>query len=209
MATTHMLAGMSLAIPLFIVAPEVAAIALVAGLIGGLFPDLDLYLHHRRTLHYPVMYPVGTLLALPFALLHPSAWTVAISVGLAAAALHTTMDLFGGGLELRPWEGTSNHGVYSHVHGRWLRPRRWVTYDGSPRDLVLATGMGLPLIAVVDGPIQVLVAGLLIVSATYVLLRKQLADLAVDIAHLLPTTLHRYVPDRYFGADQPSPSPAD
>ncbi|MFC6811755.1 metal-dependent hydrolase, partial [Natrialbaceae archaeon GCM10025810] len=103
MATTHAFAGMALALPVLATAPEFAPAAFVAGLVGGLVPDLDLYAGHRKTLHYPVYAPIAAVLAVAMALLAPSTATVALAVGLAAAALHAVTDVAGGGLELRPW----------------------------------------------------------------------------------------------------------
>lgn len=197
MATTHVLWGMVLALPVAAIAPEFAPAAFVAGLVGGLAPDLDLYAGHRKTLHYPVYAAIATVPAASFALLAPSTATVALAVGLAAAALHAVTDAAGGGLELRPWEGRSERAVYSHYHDRWIRPRRWVRYDGAPEDLALAGLATAPLVAAGDGPVTVVALALLAVSAIYVLLRKSLATVAERLAGLLPEPLLPYVPDRY------------
>lgn len=197
MGTTHGLWGMALAVPVATVAPEFAPIVFLAGLVGGIAPDLDLYAGHRKTLHYPVYYSVATVPAVALALLVPTAWTVAIAVGLAAAAFHSVSDVFGGGLELKPWQGTSERAVYDHYHGRWIRPRRWVRYDGAPEDLAVAGLLGVPLLAATDGALSVLVAALLAVSLVYTLLRKPLASVAERLVPFVPTALYPYVPGRY------------
>lgn len=197
MATTHALWGMALALPVVATAPEFAPVALLAGLIGGFAPDLDLYAGHRKTLHFPVYGTMATIVAVALALLSPSAVTVALAVGLAAAALHAVSDAFGSGLELRPWNGTSEKAVYSHYHDRWVRPRRLVRYDGAPEDLGLASIAAVPLIALGDGLTALIALGFVGVSAAYVLLRKWLADLAEQLVSLLPAPIHPYVPARY------------
>ena len=58
MLPTHALAGMALALPVALVAPEYAPAALAAGFVGGVLPDLDLYTGHRKTLHFPTYYSV-------------------------------------------------------------------------------------------------------------------------------------------------------
>lgn len=199
MATTHALWGMVLALPVAAVSPELAPVAFVAGFVGGLAPDLDLYTGHRRTLHYPVYASAAAVPALALALLVPSTWTVALAVGLAAAGLHAVADAFGGGLELRPWRGASERAVYSHYHDRWIRPRRWVRYDGAPEDLGLAALATVPLIAVADGTVTAVVLALVTVSVVYTLLRKPLAGLAERLVGLVPAPLHPYVPARYRG----------
>ncbi|WP_205596850.1 metal-dependent hydrolase [Halostella salina] len=196
MATTHALWGMVLAVPVLVVAPEYAPSAFVAGLAGGLAPDLDLYAGHRKTLHYPVYATLATVPAVGFAIASPSDPSVALGVGLAAAALHAVTDAAGGGLELRPWLASSERAVYSHYHGRWIEPRRWIRYDGAPEDLGLAGVAAVPLVVAGDGPTTAAVA-LLSVSALYVLLRKPLAALAESLVGLLPGPVLPYVPERY------------
>ncbi|ELY27144.1 membrane-bound metal-dependent hydrolase [Natrialba magadii ATCC 43099] len=200
MATTHALWGMALALPVIAAAPEYALAAFVAGLVGGLAPDLDLYTGHRKTLHYPVYASLAAVPAIVLAVVFPSTATVALAVGLGAAALHAGSDVLGGGLELRPWEGTSERAVYSHYHGQWLRPRRLVRYDGAPEDLALAGVAAVPIAVAGDALIAAVAVGFLTISAVYVLLRKRLAALAARLARLLPAPVRSYVPARYLEA---------
>lgn len=199
MAFTHALLGALLAVPLVVVAPDLAPVALVAGLAGGVFPDLDIYAGHRRTLHFPVFVQPLAVLALVVAALVPGPATVGLAWFLAAAGLHAAMDVLGGGLELRPWQGTSDRGVYSHFHGRWLAPRRVVTYDGSPGDLVMATGAGVVLVASFGPTVDGLVGVVLVAAGVYTLLRKRLADLWATLAGLLPAPVAGRLPERFAG----------
>ena len=146
MLPTHVLVGLALALPVAVAVPEHADIALTAGLLGGLIPDLDMYIGHRKTLHYPVYYSALAAVAAPVAALVPTTATIAAAMGLLGAAAHSVMDVFGGGLELRPWEATSSRAVYNHHHDRWLAPRRWIRYDGAPEDLVLSVVVAVPLL---------------------------------------------------------------
>lgn len=197
MLPSHALAGMALAIPLLVVAPEFATVGFVAGFIGGVFPDLDLYYGHRKTLHYPVYYPALAGIAIAIAVVLPTPATIALALFLAGAALHCLADVFGGGLELRPWEATSDRAVYDHFHGRWLAPRRLVRYDGSIEDLLLSVGLAIPLFVLLDGALQLVVLGSALVATVYVLLRRRLAQLAPDVVRLLPPEAVAYVPRRY------------
>jgi membrane-bound metal-dependent hydrolase YbcI (DUF457 family) len=197
MLSTHVLAGLALALPVVAVAPELAPAALVAGALGGAVPDFDMYAGHRQTLHFPVYYSMLAVPAAAVALFVPTALTVALAVGVAAAAAHCLMDVFGGGLELRPWEGRSTRAVYDHYNGRWLAPRRLIRYDGAPEDLVLASGFALLSITWLDGPAIPLVAALLSISLVYVLLRKWLADLAPTVFSKVPGPVEEHVPKRY------------
>jgi len=198
MATTHALAGLLLGALALFVAPEHALTAMLAGFAGGLFPDFDLPGAHRKTLHFPVYYSVLAVPALAVAAVVPTTETVAVAVFLAAAALHSVTDVLGGGLELRPWEGTSQEAVYSHYHGRWLRPRRWVGYDGSPADLAVASVLAIPPLVFVEGnlvgPLVVLTVA---VSVVYAVVRKRLADLAEILASAVPAPVRARLPDRF------------
>ncbi len=198
MATTHALAGLLLGAGVASLVPSLATEALIAGFLGGLLPDLDLYVAHRKTLHFPVGFGLSAVIATGAALLAPGPLTVAFAVFLAAAALHSASDVFGGGLELRPWEGRSNRAVYSHFHGRWLSPRRYIPYDGAPADLAVAATLGLGSVTVGDPAIvEPLVAVSLGISLVYTLVRKQLPEIAAAIPTLIPSQLRRYVPERY------------
>ncbi len=201
MLPTHALAGMALALPLLVVAPELAAVGFLAGFLGGVLPDLDLYAGHRRTLHYPVYYTVFSGIALPIAALWPSATTVAIAFLLLGAALHCVADVFGAGLELRPWEATADHAVYDHYHGRWIPARRVVRYDGSPEDLLLSASLAGPLLWAVDGWLQVVVSVTLGVAVVYVALRRRLAAAAPAVVRWLPAGVRPYLPERYHDDD--------
>ena len=197
MATTHALAGAAVATVAFVLAPEFAPLAVGAGFLGGLFPDFDIYVGHRRTLHYPVYYSIGAVPALVLAAIGPGPSTVAIAAFLVGAALHSASDVLGGGLELRPWHGHSERAVFDHFNGRWLPPKRWIPYDGAPRDLALAGALAVPTYVASSGMLRLLVGLTLIVSAAYTVLRKPLAEIARQLARLVPARVRPYVPDRY------------
>ncbi|WP_254765794.1 metal-dependent hydrolase [Salinilacihabitans rarus] len=197
MLPTHALGGMLLAAPLLAVAPEFATVGLLAGLVGGVLPDLDMYVGHRKTLHYPVYYPALAAVAVPLAALAPSPPTVVAAFLLLGAAAHCVADVFGGGLELRPWEGTSDRAVYDHYRGRWIPPRRAIRYDGSPEDFLLTAAFAAPLLAALDGPLRVVVAAAVVVAGVYVALRRTLAAVAAALVAALPSSALSYVPNRY------------
>lgn len=201
MATTHALAGVVLAVVFATLFPETAAgtipIPVVAAALGGLFPDFDLYVAHRKTLHFPVYFSVLAVPALAVAALAPTTLTLSVALFLAAAALHSVMDAFGSGLELKPWLGTSDRAVYDHYHGRWVRPRRWIRYDGAPEDLAAAALFAAPALYVFDGPVRSGVLVALGVSAGYVVLRKPMVTMAQRLVDSLPAGVLAYVPNRF------------
>ncbi|WP_186336612.1 metal-dependent hydrolase [Natrarchaeobaculum sulfurireducens] len=197
MLPTHALGGMVLALPLVAVAPELAPVGLVAGLLGGIVPDLDMYAGHRKTLHFPVYYSALAVPASVVAVIAPSTATVAVALFFLGAALHCLTDVFGSGLELRPWEGTSERAVYDHYRGTWIAPRRAVAYDGSPGDLLLSITLAVPLVLALEGVLQWLVIAALAVGIVYTALRRVLADLATVVVGVLPASAYPYVPERY------------
>ncbi|MFB6083223.1 MAG: metal-dependent hydrolase [Halorientalis sp.] len=189
MLPTHALAGMVLALPVAFAAPEFAPVALAAGFAGGILPDLDMYVGHRKTLHYPVYFSALAVGAAALALVVPLALTVGLAVFLSGAAFHSVTDAVGGGLELRPWEGTSDRAVYDHYRDRWIPPRRWIGYDGSPGDLLLSGVLAVPLLATVDGVFRLAVLAALTVAVVYTAVRRALPSLAERLVEEFGTVL--------------------
>lgn len=178
MATTHAAVGLLLALPLAIVAPDLAAAGGLAAIVGGIFPDLDLFAGiHRKTLHFPDYYWAGAVPALLAAALVPTAATVAVAYFLLSAAVHSVSDAFGAGTEPRPWERTSAEAVYLHSRSRWLRPRYWVRYDGAPEDYLLTILFLSPGLAVFGPTVRRVAITLILAGGAYTLVRKRLPDL--------------------------------
>lgn len=95
----------------------------LAGLVGGLFPDIDrleqIGLHHRRSLHYIFGYILLAIILLVISYYTsglPQFYLLALSCFLFGAWLHSFMDIFDGF-----WKSDINKGVYEHITGRWLR----------------------------------------------------------------------------------------
>ncbi|RCU47662.1 metal-dependent hydrolase [Haloplanus salinus] len=178
MATTHAAVGLLLAVPLAVLAPDLAVAGALAAIAGGVFPDLDLFAGvHRRTLHFPDYYWLGAIPALVAAALAPSAPTVAVAYFLLSAAIHSVSDAFGAGTEPRPWERTSVEAVYLHSRSRWLRPRYWVRYDGAPEDYLLTVLFMSPGLVLFDPPVGRVALTFIAVGGAYTLVRKRLPDL--------------------------------
>jgi hypothetical protein len=156
-----------------------------------------MYVGHRKTLHYPVYYSAAAAGAVPLAVFVPTTATVGVAVAALAAALHSVADAFGGGLELRPWEATSQQAVYDHYHGNWVTPRRWVRYDGAPEDFLLSSILAVPLWLVVDGYLASVVLGAVVVAAVYAASRRVLPTVAQRLVVVLPEPVVTYVPARY------------
>ena len=207
MATTHALVGVALAVLVGTLFPESAASTslapVAAAALGGFFPDFDLYAGHRRTLHFPVYFNVAaaaaTVGAVVAAVFVPGVAlaTASVALFLAAAGVHSAMDAVGGGLELRPWRGESNRAVYSHHHGRWIPPRRWVRYDGAPEDLLVAVAFAAPVVYAVDGPVETGVLLAVGVSAVYVVVRKPMVIATQAVVDALPQRVVDRLPARF------------
>jgi hypothetical protein len=175
MATTHAAVGLLLALPVTVLAPDLAPAAALAGMAGGVFPDLDLLAGvHRKTLHYPDYYWLGALPALVAVALAPGPVTVAVAFFLLAAAVHSVSDAFGAGTEPRPWERTSREAVYLHSRSRWIEPRYWVRYDGAPEDYLLTVVLFLPGLVAFGPAVRRLTLACLLVGGAYTLVRKRL-----------------------------------
>ena len=182
MATTHAFAGLAVVAPVAYAVPELAVPLAVGALLGGIAPDFDLVLEHRRTLHFPVYGVVAAVPAIVVGLVSPSSATAALAAVAVAAWLHAASDALGGGLEMDPWTNPTERAVYDHWRGRWLRPRRWVRYDGAPEDAALAVALAVPAFVVFEGHgwLEGLVVGGVAVSIAYALFRRQIARWSPD-----------------------------
>lgn len=199
MSTTHGLAGMALASLFALANPEYAAIAMGLGFLGGVFPDFDLYVGHRKTLHFPVYYWVGLAFVCAFSVLSPGPVVVGVVFFLLGAALHSVMDVFGGGLELRPWQNRSDRAVYNHAARRWHRPRRWIRYDGAPEDALLGVLLAILPTMVAGTSLRWLIGVTLVASLSYTLLRRRIPATTEWMVQFVPPSLHGYVPERFVG----------
>jgi len=178
LTSTHALSGAAVGASTAVVAPELLPVAVVVGLLAGVAPDLDLLWRHRKTTHFPVYGAVATLAAAVVAAATGSSLVLLLAVALAAFSLHPLMDILCGGVEVRPWEATSERAVYDHARRRWLRPRRLVRYAGAPEEVLVTAAVGLPVVAVTAGPLKQTVAVIMLVSGLFVALRRRLAPLS-------------------------------
>jgi len=160
-----------------------------------------MYVGHRKTLHFPVYYSAFAALALFAALAVPSAATVGAALFLLGAAVHSVADMYGGGLELRPWWGTPTAPCTTTTAGPGSPPRQLVRYDGAVEDLALSIGLSLPLLYLLNGLFQQVVLGTLVVAAVYTMTRRHLAELAAWITPYAPDALLPFLPDRYHDDD--------
>ena len=174
MATTHVFAALAVAAGVASVVPELASPLAVGAVLGGLAPDLDLLLEHRRTFHFPVLGLAVAGPAVAFALAFPSSLTAGVAAFAVAAWLHAASDAIGGGPEMNPWDEASERAVYDHVRGRWIRPRHWIRYDGAPEDAACAVALAVPALLVFEGWIAALVVVGIVVSVGYALVRRRL-----------------------------------
>lgn len=176
MAVTHALIGLLLGISSSLFWPEMIFYAASAGYIGGVFPDLDLAFNHRKTFHFPVIFSIVTGIAGIATIFNPSIIVIAAFYFFLSATVHSWIDIFGGGLETRPWIPSDDRGVYSHTLGKWFEPKRWIRYDGSPEDLIFSIAIAIPCFIFYTGLIRELVVLTLLVGGIYTLLRKKIVD---------------------------------
>ncbi|WP_226480594.1 metal-dependent hydrolase [Natrinema amylolyticum] len=180
MATTHVFTGLAVVAPVAYAAPEFAAALAVGAILGGLAPDFDLVVTHRRTLHFPV---AGLAIAVPavvVAAVSPSTLTLALAALAVTAWLHAASDAIGGGPEMDPWNERTERAVYDHVRGRWIRPRRWIRYDGAPEDAALGIALAIPALLVFDGRLTAVIVGGIAVSLVYTICRRRLVAWTPD-----------------------------
>jgi hypothetical protein len=175
MVITHVAVALLVATPVALVLPAYAPAAAAGAVLGGLLPDLDLFVGtHRRTLHFPVLGSVAAVACVAVAAAAPSSVSVGVAVAAVGAALHAASDALGAGEELRPWERTNPNAVYDHLTGRWWRARYVVPYDGHPRDLLVAVVAAAPPLVVLGRGVRVVLGVGLVVALVYTLFRRRL-----------------------------------
>ncbi len=180
MATTHVFTGLAIVTPVAYFVPEFALALGIGAILGGLAPDFDLVFAHRRTLHFPVAGLAVAVPAVTVAAMAPSSPTLAGAAVAVTAWLHAASDALGGGPEMDPWNDRTERAVYDHVRGRWIRPRRWIRYDGAPEDAVVAVVLAVPALLVFDGWLVAVIAGCVVASLLYALLRRRLVAWTPD-----------------------------
>lgn len=171
MVFTHGLVGILFAALLAPFFPGSTLSLFIAGLVGGLFPDVDMLFVHRRTLHFPVL---ATVLASALAVVLAVTGSQPVAllfVAAAGSAAHCLMDTLGGGKEMRPWRETDDRAVYDHVRGQWITPRR-VFYDGSLPDLGLSVAVGGTAVWLLPARFTVPVAALVGLAVIYTTIRR-------------------------------------
>ncbi len=180
MATTHAFVALAAVAPVAYAAPPELATPLAAGaILGGLAPDLDVAVEHRRTLHFPLLGSLPAATAIAVALIATTHLSVALAAFAVGAWLHAASDAIGGGPEFDPWTNPTERAVYDHLRGRWIRPRRWIRYDGAPEDAAAALLLAVPVLFVFDARwIRGLAVAGIVVSVGYALLRRRVAEWA-------------------------------
>ena len=180
MGSTHALFGMLLGSTILLWQPELLLPVGLAAFIGGLFPDLDMPFDHRETLHYPVQFWFVAVIALVYAVLSPGIYTVSMFYFVLAAAVHSTSDILGGGLEEKPWKMSADRAVYDHFNEKWWSPRYFIRYDGSPEDLLLTILFGAACYLIYSPNYTALIGFTVLISAIYAAVRKRIVDWAPD-----------------------------
>lgn len=177
MAPTHVFVALLFSSPLMLLSPESALLIFVAAVVGGFFPDFDLFFGtHRKTLHFPTGYLAAVLFFGLITLVYTTPLTLVLASVAIGVSSHVFGDLLGAGLEHEPWKQTSDKGVYNHVRKEWLAPTFLLGHDGSYKDLLVLLVIS-PVIyrLYTDVPyIQGFVIGIILLSIVYSVTRKVL-----------------------------------
>lgn len=150
MASTHAAYGFVTSYPLILLfvsvtspttyamVMPVTAWLVIAGMVGGVFPDLDQlqfwgppsiskHFRHKDTCHYISGYFIATAALLTATVFVPSyaLWLLGMACASFGAGFHSLMDLLDG------WnDGNPAWGIFEHVTKRWLPSLRWVMFAG-------------------------------------------------------------------------------
>lgn len=198
MATTHAYVGLAVAFASLPVTARhaPATSVLFAAFVGGLVPDLDLITSHRKTLHFPVLYPVAACGLLGLAAVAGGGALFVLGIAVASAGLHSLSDVLGGGVGYEPWKQSSSKAVYNHMLGRWHKPRRLVRYSGAPEDFALCAVAAIPvaLSPSLGPPLRAALLAILAGSGLYAVSRRRLSSVAASLRSVLPATVVHRLP---------------
>lgn len=146
MTPNHGTAGLLLALTVTEWHPELLGVVAIAAFAGGVFPDFDAKLQHRKTLHYPAYYGLLTGLFVLAAAVIGAPPLVVGAYFFGAAALHCYSDYF---VAIRKSSDKPDGDgvIFLHPPGQWIGPMTLVRYAGSPEDLLVGLLLAvLPLL---------------------------------------------------------------
>ncbi|MFB6174867.1 MAG: hypothetical protein ABEJ87_02730 [Candidatus Nanohalobium sp.] len=144
MLSTHILTGGCLGLIYSLFTGDTQALLVFIGMISSVFPDMDFFLDHRKTLHRPLEYSILGLFAAGFySLSHVNALLL-VSLILVSMGLHSFSEIFS---EPRSLDGKGSKAVFNHLNGRWMEAQEW-TEVGSLRDFLLTCFRAIPLFLV-------------------------------------------------------------
>jgi len=180
MATTHVFTGLAVVAPVAYVAPISRSRWRSVRSSAGSPPISTSSVRIGGRYTFPSPGSPSPSPAVVLAAVSPSILTLALAAFVVTAWLHAASDSIGGGPEMDPWNDRTERAVYDHVRGRWIRPRRWIRYDGCPEDAVLGVALAIPALVVFDGWLTAVITGCVTVSLVYALLRRRLVAWTPD-----------------------------
>lgn len=183
MLSTHGLIGLFLGYLSVILSTLSPEYALITGFLGGIFPDIDLVKNHRKTLHFPIYYPLGLLTASFAYLLYTETALLYIALFLSSATFHTLIDVFSGGLAPVKFKKPKKFPIYNHYQDKWIELKP-LTYDGSPTDFLVSLTIGSILVYTMNSLFVYLAAILLIISTVYFTFRMRIHRLSLKLLDL-------------------------
>jgi hypothetical protein len=171
MLPTHVMASIVL---FLLVSPNfVSPSVLPFFIVGALLPDLDIKLIHRRSLHFPFIYPIIAVIMYFSSFYHLSALFI-------SASLHCVMEIAGN--DAGEFVEREKGALYNHLTREWISGFCWIKEDGGFRDLlVLSILSGISLIISSSLVIGLITALSVISGLTYYTIRDRVEEIFPDI----------------------------
>lgn len=135
--------GVNLGILLSLFHPSLAGVAVTAGILGSILPDLDMMAEHHRTLHRPFQFLVITAAFYTIFWFTNSTFSAFLFFGVGAATVHSFSDILSQGKTKHPEVSKDDRAVFNHLAGEWMEPKRLVN-EGSRRDLFMTFVLAVP-----------------------------------------------------------------
>lgn len=145
MVFTHAAISLLIGVVAFSFVPS--PFVIIAVVLAGILPDLDLIFEHRKTFHRPFQCLIGSVLLSAVYLFSGNLLFSVGAIAFLSMSCHSVLDLLSNGKTAHPRKERDERGVYNHLEESWINPRRLVT-DGSAGDFMILAVSGLAAIYV-------------------------------------------------------------
>lgn len=170
MLTTHILLGIIISLLL--------TINPLYFIIGSFFPDIDIFLEHRKTSHRIFIYFILSIITgISYIVTLNNIIGIIFAFSISSFS-HCLLDYFGSGDELKPWKksNSKSRSLYNHYTNSWIISKRYY-YDGDIKDFLMSSIFFILILIYINTLILLVFSTILyLISIFYSIYRKKLSE---------------------------------